>query len=154
VQNTAVSSMKHRVFHDGTLIGCSLSSVASRNGRGLAQAFRKTRGVAREVNRLLPNRDNARGWAGPRQAMSPLGNGAPMTAILQVCSRPGDELVFADHLTLMRFFSTSSPWSNIIRSVVGANMIVKDVRRTGNAELLQYDDSQRCQIGRAASDRT
>ena len=67
------------------------------------------RAVAREVNRLLPNRDNARGWAGPRQAMSPLGNYAQMTAISKLRSRPGDELVFADHLTLMRFFSTSSP---------------------------------------------
>jgi hypothetical protein len=34
--------------------------------------------------RLPPNRDNARGWAGLRQAMSPLGNYAQMTAIFQV----------------------------------------------------------------------
>ena len=73
--------------------------------------------------------------------MSPLGNYAQMTAISKLHSQHGDEPVFADHLMLMRFFSTSSPWSNIIRSVVGANMIVKDVHRTGNTEQLRYDDS-------------
>ena len=82
------------------------------------ESLLKMRMVAREANRLPPNRDNARG-----------------------------------NITLVRFFSTSSPWSNIIRSVVGANMIVKDVHRTGNTEQLRYDDTQRCQIGRAASDR-
>ena len=88
-----------------------------------------------------------------RQVMSPLGNYPRMKTISKLHSQPGDESVFADHLTLVRFFSTSSPWSNIIRSVVGANMIVKDVHRTGNTEQLRYDDTKRCQIGRAASDR-
>ena len=49
----------------------------------LRKPLEEARG-AREVNRLLPNCDNARGWAGPRQAMSPLGNYAQMTAISQV----------------------------------------------------------------------
>jgi hypothetical protein len=49
------------------------------------------RAVAREADRLLPNRDNARGWAGPRQAMSPLGNYAQMTAFSKLRSRPGDD---------------------------------------------------------------
>jgi hypothetical protein len=67
------------------------------------------RAVAQEINRLVPNRDNARGSVSLRQAVSPLGNYAQMTAISKLRSRPGGELVFADYLTLMRFFSTSSP---------------------------------------------
>ena len=92
-----------------TLIGCSLSSVASRQGSWACGSLWKMSAVAREVNRLPPNRDNVGGWAGPRQAMSQLGNYLQMTAISKLRSRPGDELVFADHLTLVRFFSTSSP---------------------------------------------
>ena len=62
---------------------------------------------------MQPNRDNTGDWAGLRQAVSPLGNYGQMTE------------------PIVEYHPLSS-WSN---------MIVKDVRRTGNAEQLRYDDS-------------
>jgi hypothetical protein len=72
-------------FPDVTLAGCSLSSVASRYARGLAKSLWKMRGCARGQQIAAKSRQTPR------------------------LGRPGDELGFADHLTLMRLFSTSSP---------------------------------------------
>lgn len=149
LSNTSVSSPFGAMqLHAGTRVapvraafapnfGRSLSSVGSRCGRGPARGCAESRQIAAESRQQRPRPTR------PRQAMSPLRNYARMPAISRFGSRARRRDQLRGSPNFDALLLNIEPIVEYHPLDGRANMIVKDVHRTGNTEQLRYDNSYR-----------